>query len=331
MATRTNTKSKLNGELLTLIDDYLKQFAGGNESHTSRAKQYDLARFKESLVTQTGKTPEKLKLSEFTHSAISRFVEELLHRGESPATVSRRLATVKHFARMLSEQRRDFVNPARQVKAPKADVLRPHGLSSKELSAVAAHTRKRIVERPTFARLRDATLIQLLVETGLRADEVRLLRLKQLDANSSRISNVRTKGKRFRAVYIPSTMREPLAQYLQAREKELRRFYTMLPRTTNLEIPVFISTYSVDPLKPESFLLGPKTVWRAVRQASVDKKLHPHLLRHSFALELLDETKDIRLVSQALGHSDVRVTMRYTEREEAEIAAALERRRAKNR
>lgn len=331
MATPTVKKSKVRGEFTSLINDYIKQFADGNDSHTSRAKRYDLASLNHSLEDQTGKSAEKLKLSDFTHATISRFIEELLHRGESPATVSRRLATVKHFARMLSERRRDFINPARQVKAPKADVLRPHGLSSNELRAVADRTKERITERPTFARLRDATLIQLLVETGLRADEVRLLRLKQLDTNATRISNVRTKGKRFRAVYIPSTMREPLAKYLEAREKELRRFYTVLPRTTNIELPVFISTYSVDPQKPESFLLGPKTVWRAVRQASVDKKLHPHLLRHSFALELLDETKDIRLVSQALGHSDVRVTMRYTEREEAEIAAALERRRAKNR
>lgn len=329
VATRTINKSDKKGEFVTLVDEYLQQFAGLSGAHTARAKRYDLDRFNKSLMEQTGKTEGTLALSDFTHSTVSGFVESLLHGGESPATVSRRLATVKHFARMLSEQRRDFINPARQVKAPKADALRPHGLTSDELRSVANRTKERITERPTFSRLRDATLVQLLFETGLRADEVRLLRLKQFDTNLERISNVRTKGKRFRAVYIPSTMRAALQTYLDARAKELRRFFTVLPRSTNDDLPVFISTYGVKTEKLDSFLLAPKTVWRAVRSASVDKKLHPHLLRHSFALELLDETKDIRLVSQALGHSDVRVTMRYTEREEAEIAKAIERRRAK--
>ena len=333
---KTTSAPHVSGEFSTLVQQYLTEFAGprltsgkNTVAHTALAKRYDLEKLTKSLSDQSGKKLEDLLLSDLTHANISGFVEQLLQRGESPATVSRRLATVKHFSRMLSELRRDFINPARQVKAPKSDTLRPHGLSSSELRAVANKTQARIAERPTFSRLRDATLVQLLVETGLRADEVRLLRLKQFDANLERISNVRTKGKRFRSVYLPSTMREPLKSYLLAREKELRRFFTVLTRLTNEELPVFVSTYGVDTKNLDSFLMAPKTVWRAVNSASVDKKIHPHLLRHSFALELLDETKDIRLVSQALGHSDVRVTMRYTEREEAEIAAAIERRRAK--
>lgn len=66
-------------------------------------------------------------------------------------------------------------------------------------------------------------------------------------------------------------------------------------------------------------------MYRAVRELSTELKLHPHLLRHSFALDLLDSSSDVRLVAQALGHSDVRVTMRYTERRDAEVAEALER------
>jgi len=54
-------------------------------------------------------------------------------------------------------------------------------------------------------------------------------------------------------------------------------------------------------------------------------------LRHTYATELLEDSKDIRLVAQALGHSDVRITMRYTERGNEEVAAAVERaRKGKN-
>jgi site-specific recombinase XerD len=57
----------------------------------------------------------------------------------------------------------------------------------------------------------------------------------------------------------------------------------------------------------------------------VSTKLHPHLLRHTYAVDLLEDSKDIRLVAQALGHADVRITMRYTERSNEEVAAAREK------
>ena len=69
-------------------------------------------------------------------------------------------------------------------------------------------------------------------------------------------------------------------------------------------------------------------MWRAINELSLDKELHPHLLRHSYALDLLNSSNDIRLVAQALGHGDVRTTMRYTERSEEEIASALEKSRS---
>jgi site-specific recombinase XerD len=73
--------------------------------------------------------------------------------------------------------------------------------------------------------------------------------------------------------------------------------------------------------------MGSKSVWRAIRNYSLETKLHPHLLRHTFAVDLLDNSKDIRLVAQALGHSDVRITMRYTERGKEEVANAVEKAR----
>ena len=60
--------------------------------------------------------------------------------------------------------------------------------------------------------------------------------------------------------------------------------------------------------------MGAKSIWRAIHELSGELHLHPHLLRHSYAIDLLHTSKDIRAVAQALGHSDVRVTMRYAER-----------------
>ena len=98
-------------------------------------------------------------------------------------------------------------------------------------------------------------------------------------------------------------------------------------------MPVLVSTYGAELSRPLSFAMSPKSVWHAIsslgKLASAlapTKKihLHPHRLRHTFAHGLLDSSKDVRLVAQALGHSDVRTTMRYTERTEDEVARAIE-------
>jgi integrase len=169
----------------------------------------------------------------------------------------------------------------------------------------------------------------LLLDTGLRADEVRTLKRSQLDDKLEWIREVKTKGRRFRDVYISSGMREQLREYLTTRTEQLKRVFPTLTPVTDAKLPVFVSLHGAKPNDPNSFHMGPKSVWRAIRSYSVETKLHPHLLRHTFAVDLLDNSKDIRLVAQALGHSDVRITMRYTERGKEEVAEALERARKK--
>jgi integrase/recombinase XerC len=150
--------------------------------------------------------------------------------------------------------------------------------------------------------------------------------MHQIDEKLEWLEEVRTKGRRFRNVYIPSAAKPLLESYLEARKHELKRFFPRLTEGASNRLPVFVSTHSAQSGDPDSFFMGAKSVWRAVRNCSVDTKLHPHLLRHTFATGLLDSSRDIRLVAQALGHSDVRITMRYTERTNEEVAEAIEKR-----
>jgi integrase len=143
------------------------------------------------------------------------------------------------------------------------------------------------------------------------------------------IKQVRTKGRQFRNVYITEQMRNLLQMYLKARKTELERFFPTLSPQVDGKLPLFISGFKASPADPKSFEMGAKSIWRIIRSFSVDTKLHPHLLRHTFATDLLEVSRDIRLVAQALGHSDVRITMRYTERGDEEVAQALEKARNK--
>jgi integrase/recombinase XerC len=229
------------------------------------------------------------------------------------------------MGRTLAERVSGFTNPAKEVKAPKVQTLRPKALSVEQVHEALELAESRKSQRDTFQRRRNEMLFIFLIETGLRADEVRLLRLGQLDDGLEWIQNVRTKGKKFRNVYISSSLRPRLQEYLDERRRELSRFFQDLTIGQDKRIPLFISTYRVDPQNPDTFLMGSKSIWRAINQLSGEVRLHPHLLRHSFATDLLNSSQDVRLVAQALGHSDVRITMRYTERADRDIAIALEK------
>lgn len=314
-----------------LVDGYLRYYAAG-AGHTARAKRLDLAQFVRFLAEfRCYATPAKLTVRDWDFAAVQRFVDDRLAAGEAPATVARRLATLKHMGRTLAEKVAGFVNPARDVKAPKLAPLKPQALTERDIAAARQKARERCAEKSSFIRFRNAALFNFLLDTGLRADEVRRLKLGQIDPHGEWIRNVRTKGRRFRNVYITSEMRADLTLYLEARTTELARFYTKLTPAQNAALPLFISTYGAVPGEPDTFAMGAKSIWRAMRELSVGTPIHPHLLRHSFAIDLLADSNDVRLVAQALGHSDVRITMRYTERVDEQVAVALERSRSKKR
>jgi site-specific recombinase XerD len=311
-------------QLKRVIQSYLDYYASGSK-HTAKAKRNDTIHFLNFLKDYHAvRDDSTLQVTHWDHSSVQNFIEYCLSRGEAPATVSRRLATIKHMGRTLAERVPNFTNPAKEVKPPKIQPHRPKALTVEQVHDALETAKERRSRRDTFQRKRNEMLFIFLIETGLRADEVRLLRLGQLDEGIEWIQNVRTKGKKFRNVYISSGLRVQLQQYLDERRRELSRFFPELTIGQDKKLPLFISTYRVDPLNLDSFLMGAKSIWRAINQLSASTRLHPHLLRHSFATDLLNSSQDVRLVAQALGHSDVRITMRYTERSDRDLARALE-------
>lgn len=327
--------------LMDIIQNYLTYYATG-QSHTARAKRYDLQHF----ITFLAGSPSRVSLvtvEEWTLQKTKDFVDDRLSRGEAPTTVSRRLATIKHFGRTLAERVHGYINPAREVKSPVVQASKPHGLNNEDVLLLRqAALNACEAQKNSFTSIRNAMLLDMLLATGLRADEVRLLIASQFNDDLEWIKNVKTKGRKFRNVYIDSVVRQPLADYLQKRDEYLAHRhpeYNQLSIPEKIRFPVFVSSYKADINDPKSFGLSPKSIWRIIsdcgKQAcalSADPtaavaRLHPHRLRHTFAHGLLDSSKDIRLVAQALGHSDVRTTMRYTERSDELIAAAIEKKR----
>jgi|GEM_PF-679202 len=317
--------------LKSIVDNYVQYYAA-SDSHTARAKRYDLKHFLQFLAGTPAEI-EKLAVADWTWQKTQEFIDARLSRGEAPATVSRRLATLKHLGRTLAERVSGFINPAREVKGPVQQQTRPDGLSPEQLTALREAS---VPEQLDFNSIRNQFLLELLLATGLRADEVRVLTMAQVGRDLRWLKNVQTKGRKFRNVYLDSRIRQIFSSYLETREAELLLrcpAFAALSKEERAKLPVLISIYRADLLRPASLGLSAKSIWRVIAtfgrraQSTVDDpvgNLHPHRLRHTFAHGLLDSSKDIRLVAQALGHSDVRTTMRYTERTEEEIALAIE-------
>jgi integrase/recombinase XerC len=333
----TNGGNSIQEELLeNIIESYVRYYASG-KGHTARAKRYDLENF--TLFLRITHEPDyHLKLKDWTLQSTKNFVDYLLEKGESPSTVARRLATIKHFGRTLGDRVPGFINPAREVKAPVYEVSKPQGLTDIEVTLLIDAANHFTHKDPdSFQHLRNKMIIEFLLGTGLRADEIRYLKRGQISDDFCWIKNVKTKGKRFREVYVHDRLSLLLSEYLQRCKSEITvKFPGSLSWNQNewSQVPVFVSTHRASLIKPESFSLAPKTLWRIISE--IGKKasefssedmphLHPHKLRHTFAHGLLTTSNDIRLVAQALGHSDVRTTMRYTERSREELAKAIEK------
>jgi integrase/recombinase XerD len=331
---RLETSAIFGESLQSIIENYISYYASG-DTHTAKAKRYDLQYFLKFLAGN--REPRFVQVSEWTLQKTNDFIEFRLSKGESPATVSRRLATVKHFGRTLAERFHGYINPAREAKSPSFQMLRPKGLSATEINLlIRAAAELSVEEQESFVAIRNEFILHLLLATGLRADEVRRLVLSQISEDRQWLKNVKTKGKKFRNVYLDTEIRSKLERYLIIRRAEFLTKFPLLPQGDEPSYPLFLGFRGAILSDPSSFLLNPKTIWSIlsnfglaanIRYLATVSPIHPHRLRHTFAHGLLDSSGDVRLVAQALGHSDVRTTMRYTERSDEQIAQALEKKR----
>ncbi len=147
------------------------------------------------------------------------------------------------------------------------------------------------------AALRDRAILELLFSTGLRISELCSLN-RDLDLSKDEFS-IRGKGDKVRVVFISDRAREVLREYLKARK--------------DMDEPLFAQ---LSFKKSESARLTPRSIERMVRQyatkAGISKKVTPHVIRHSFATDLLSNGADIRSVQMMLGHANIGTTQIYT-------------------
>ncbi len=158
--------------------------------------------------------------------------------------------------------------------------------------------------------LRNLCMIQLMLNAGLRSSEVLSLKVNDLDWMSGKLAVRQGKGQKDRILWINESDLELIKSWRERRpEQSDLLFITLQGRQVS-----------------DRYLRA--MVARVAAKAGIEKRVHPHLLRHTFATDLYRETKNIRLVQKVLGHEDLSTTMIYTHIVDDELEDALRNFRA---
>lgn len=248
---------------------------------------------------------QPLTAADVTPVDVQSHRRDLLAQGRSAATVNRRLSAIRAWGRFLQEtgQRDDGVAGGVGAIHRAQEPTAPKGLDKHEV-----HGLLRAAQRSRHA-VRDYALVQLMLQTGLRIGEVAALQVDDLVLNG-RSGHVQVrcgKGRRARRVLLNRTARTALAAWLRERPMDVhnRSLFTSQKGGALAKVSM---QQAIQGLMGTAGLSG----------------FGAHSLRHTFARGYLEDTRDLRGLSDLLGHSSVDTTAVYTRPTEAELGARLE-------
>jgi integrase/recombinase XerC len=243
-------------------------------------------------------------LAKLTRAEIARALATLHGRGLSGRSLARMLSAWRAFYKFLLERdgsRR--ADPCAGLKAPKSVRRLPSALTPDEAAKLVT------IEGDDSLSLRDRALFELAYSSGLRLAELAGLDCGRLDLEAGEVK-VLGKGSKERIVPVGRAAHEALKAWLVVRDAVAKA-----PETA-----VFVSRRG-SRLSPRAIERRLATV--AVRQG-LDRHVHPHMLRHSFASHVLQSSGDLRAVQELLGHASIASTQVYTHLDYQYLAKAYD-------
>ena len=191
----------------------------------------------------------------------------------------------------------------RNVPALAPDRIELAKLGDRDIDMIGHDELVRLLAAPTGSdekTLRDKAILELLFSTGLRVSELASLSRDSVDLKRDEFS-IRGKGSKVRVVFLSDEARAAVKTYLDARK--------------DMEEPMFINIAG-PATKGVRTRLTSRSIERIVKQyavkAGITKKVTPHVIRHSFATDLLSNGADLRSVQALLGHANISTTQVYT-------------------
>ena len=267
------------------VERFLLTLQARRSPRTVDAYKRDLA----ALSGHTGRT-----VGETSSEELETWVAGMRAEGLAPSTIARRVSAVRSYFRHLVLIGARAENPAASVQLPRRPRTLPRALSPAET--------ERLIDAATGTTprsLRDRALVELLYGAGLRVSEAVGLEKNGVSLEE-RVVRVIGKGSKERLVPLGRPAAEAVRRYLALGRPHLDRRYRP---------ELFLNARGGALTRAGAFLVLRKLADRAGLEAG---RVHPHLLRHSFATHLLEGGADLRSVQEMLGHADLGTTERYT-------------------
>ena len=279
--------------------------------HTCDAYAYSFQMLVAFAARRLGTTPSRLEVEDIDIGLILAFLEHIERdRGNKARSRNARLAAVRSFFRFLEYRVPACLDQALRVRAipmKKTDEALVASLTRPEIQALLDAPDPR-----TASGARDRAMLHLAFAAGLRVSELVGLRVDQLDVRSPASVHVMGKGRRERVLPLWKETTVALRAWLAAR-----------PHACDPALFLNAAGHAMTRSGFEYILA--KHVASAVRiQPSIaDKRVTPHVLRHSCAMHTLQATRDVRKVALWLGHASLQSTEAYLRADPTEKLEAL--------
>ncbi len=233
-------------------------------------------------------------LTEVDRHILRGYLSRLMGQGIVKVSIARKLSAIRSFYRYLLREGMVATSPVATTSSPKLDRRLPSFLTLEEI--------RRLLEAPdqsTPQGQRDRAWLELLYASGLRISELARLDMGQVNLDTREI-RVWGKGSKERLVLMGKPAAEALGAYLSRGRPRLlgeKRSHAVFlnrygGRLTERRVQIMLEKYA--------------------RLAGIGKRVHPHMLRHTFATHLLDGGADLRVVQELLGHANLASTQIYT-------------------
>lgn len=272
------------------VKPYLEYCTYRKELDTKTIKAYriDLTQFFSYVQSAE---PEK--------ETIEQYITDL-HKKYKQKTIKRKIASIKAFYSYLEEEELVEQNPFRKIKVKfKETIILPRIIPREEIEQLLNYIYASISSLSGIQykhTLRDASVIEVFFATGARVYEISNIRAENINLNSGLI-RIMGKGGKERYIQISNTaVLDILRKYYEENEPEIKKSgYFFInnrgKRYTEQSIRLMLKKYTL--------------------KAGIQRKITPHMFRHSFATYLIEEGVDVSCVQQLLGHSSIKTTQIY--------------------
>ncbi|MCP1143669.1 tyrosine-type recombinase/integrase [Lysinibacillus endophyticus] len=254
----------------------------------------DLKQFQKHL---TGNSNAPAFVSSITEEKVESFKQSQIKKGLSAASVNRRINAVSSFCQFAVKKHWLPYNPARDVDRVKGQKPKRTFLSKREMQQLIANVKHPIIKY----------VVILMSNTGLRVSEAANLRIQDVDFEQNMVHVIQGKGGKNRDVPMSPALKKELQYYL----------YNVRPETTSIN---FFATKKTGGISQQYIN---RVIKETCQTLGFSKEVTSHALRHSFASNLVKTDTHVAVISNLLGHADVRTTSVYMHADMTDLQKAV--------